>query len=227
MKIETKKWSWDAWALLLNLSLLSACKKPVAEAPPPPPPEPVAAITPAPAPPPPVTAAATPAPDYLAPPGVFFLTQKASIETPDGIVGLKAGHLVRLVGVDTYEAEGYQLQLRSDQVSNDLRVAQQLAGADAVAQAALRQTLQAGAAAASARQAAQDRAAASSSPSTAAHPTPRPKAAPAAPSRSLQGPSLDGSQSLGTQQGTSRDRIYIDSSGRRFWRDSSGKTRYD
>src|SRR4051794_14469134 len=104
---------------------LGGCKKKVAEEPPPeetpaatprpaatPGPKPVAMATP---PPPP----ATPAPE-LAPPGVFYLITAVSVETSDGILGLKPGQLLREVRPGVYRADTNDVTLRPEQVTNDL-----------------------------------------------------------------------------------------------------------
>jgi hypothetical protein len=134
-------------ALLLAGLVVAGCRKPIAEAPAVE--EPAVAeaplATPTPATPSPATPAprlveATPAPNYLAPPGVFFLVAKASIETAAGITGWNPGTQVQQTGPNEYTtAEGHKLTLRPDQVTNDLRIAQHLAGADAAAQRAVRQ----------------------------------------------------------------------------------------
>ena len=99
----------------------------------------VAAATPRPAPP---VAPATPTPPELAPPGVFFLLGKASIETPDGITGLRPGTRVQRTGPGEYtDAEGHKLTLAANQVTNDLRVVRHILGADASEQKALRQLI--------------------------------------------------------------------------------------
>lgn len=136
-------------ALLLLCSSVASCWKPIAKneparetpdavastpAPEPPPPP---RATPA---PPPVVEAATPAPNYFAPPGVYFLVTKASIETANGITGLRPGTRLQQTGPTEYtDAEGHQLTLAANQVTNDLRIAQQVAGADVAAQNSLRQ----------------------------------------------------------------------------------------
>lgn len=125
--------------------LVTACRKPVVEAPPAAPiPEPPAATpppaTPAPPAPKPRVVEATPAPNFLAPPGVFFLLAQTSIETASGITGVRPGTQLQQTGPNEYTAsEGHKLTLRPDQVTNDLRIAQQVAGADVAAQNALRQ----------------------------------------------------------------------------------------
>lgn len=131
---------------MLAVLLIAACKKPVIEAPPPEaiPESPAAPPTPAtpspsPATPPPRTVEATPAPNYLAPAGVFFLLTQVSVETPSGITGLRPGTQLQQTGPGEFTAQdGHKLILRPDQVTNDLRIAQQIAGADAAAQNALR-----------------------------------------------------------------------------------------
>jgi hypothetical protein len=128
-----------AWALLLAPLLFSSCRKPIAEAPVTEPAPEAAVATPTPATPMPKVVEATPAPNYLAPTGVFFLVTQVSVETPSGITGLRPGTQVQQTGPNEFLGpEGHKLTLRPDQVTNDLRIAQQIAGADAATQAALR-----------------------------------------------------------------------------------------
>ena len=73
-----------------------------------------AIATPAPATPsatPPPVAVATLEPNYFAPPGVYFLIAAASIETADGIVGLKPGTRLQKTGPGKYAGNGHQLEL--------------------------------------------------------------------------------------------------------------------
>lgn len=93
--------------------------------------------TPAPA---PVVQAATPEPNHFAPPGVFFVVRQASIETQSGIIGLRPGTRLQQTGPGEYtDREGHKLTLPANQVTNDLRIANQVVGADAAAQDAIRQ----------------------------------------------------------------------------------------
>ena len=136
-------------ALLILCASVAACWKPIAKNEPAPETPDVVASTPAPAlppppratpAPPPVVEAATPAPNYFAPPGVYFLVTKASIETANGITGLRPGTRLQQTGPTDYtDAEGHKLVLAPNQVTNDLRIAQQVAGADLAAQNSLRQ----------------------------------------------------------------------------------------
>jgi hypothetical protein len=135
-------------ALLLLCASVAACWKPIAKNEPAPETPDVVASTPAPqpsppprpTPAPPVVEAATPAPNYFAPPGVYFLVAKASIETANGITGLRPGTRLQQTGPTEYtDAEGHRLTLAANQVTNDLRIAQQVAGADVAAQSSLRQ----------------------------------------------------------------------------------------
>ncbi len=195
-----------------------AVEEPADEAEPPPAVALVATPTPPPATP---VAVATPVPDPLAPPGVFFLLQKASITTDDGIVGLKPGQVVRQVGPGTYEAEGHQLTLASHQVTNNLRIARQLASADAASQAALRQ-----ASAAAAIKAPPAPSGPVNTVVTTVLSTPIPRPA-------LQPTGIGGGSRLGTGAGgadpelANRNNARVDASGRRYWRDSHGAVRYD
>ncbi len=181
-------------------------------------PEPLAPATPSPVatpPPAPPLAATTPVPDPLAPPGVFYLLQKASITTGEGIVGLKPGQLLREVSPGTYEVNGYTIELPDQQVTNNLRIARQFAAAAVATQAALRPTLQ---------------------PKTPTAPaTDTPAAAPVAASRpaAAQSNSLSSGPRLGAGTGradpetSNRKNVRVDSAGRQYWRDSRGGIRYD
>jgi hypothetical protein len=166
-------------------------------------------------------AVATPAPDPLAPPGIFFLVQKASITTDDGIIGLKPGQGLRLVTAGTYEADGQTVRLRDDQVTNNLRLARQAAAADAASQAALRQALPLPASRPPTP--APGLAASSATPI----PTPVPRSA-ATPAKSLSGGTkLGAGTGLADPETMNRRNIKVDSSGRKYWRDSHGAFRYD
>jgi hypothetical protein len=127
----------------------SGCKKHVAEEPPPEEAPPTATRAPAtkeatPAPKPVVVAttppAATPAPE-LAPPGVFYLITAVSVETSDGIVGLKPGQLLREVRPGVYRADNNEVTLRPEQITNDLKVARDLAAQEKRTQAAIQQRM--------------------------------------------------------------------------------------
>ncbi|MEP6671753.1 MAG: hypothetical protein ABJF10_21515 [Chthoniobacter sp.] len=96
-------------------------------------PKPVAVATPTPPP-------ATPAPE-LAPPGVFYLVTKVSVETSDGILGLKPGQPLREVRPGVYKADNNEVTLRPDQVTNDMAVARRLVVQDQKTQAAIQQRL--------------------------------------------------------------------------------------
>lgn len=134
-------------ALVIVCALVAACWKPIAkqertEVPEEPAATPAPASTPLPASPTPapVVQTATPEPNYFAPPGVFFLVRQASIETPGGITGLRPGTRLQQTGPNEYtDREGHQLTLPANQVTNDLRIAHQVVGADAAAQNAIRQ----------------------------------------------------------------------------------------
>lgn len=86
------------------------------------------------------TPAATPIPRQYAPEGVYFLIKKVSVTTDDGIFGLKPGTKVTQQPDGTYrDAEGHNLTLTPDQITNDLEIAGRAMNADAATQAALRQ----------------------------------------------------------------------------------------
>ncbi|MDR3406454.1 MAG: hypothetical protein P4L99_28475 [Chthoniobacter sp.] len=126
----------------LTVILASACGKApqTSDAPSSPEPERHVATTPAPtaAAPAPV---ATPEPNHLAPEGVFFLTEKVNVEKKDGIIGYPAGTKVVRMGGGFVTPDGEKIAPRPDQMTNDLRIAQQAAGNDAAAQAAVKSTL--------------------------------------------------------------------------------------
>ena len=83
---------------------------------------------------------ATPQPNYLAPEGVFFVIVATSIETKDGIAGFRPGTRAIKQPDGRYLADGHLVELRADQVTNDLRLASRIAGADQAAQAQIRKT---------------------------------------------------------------------------------------
>jgi hypothetical protein len=95
----------------------------------------------APAIPPPVVAAPAPPAKRLAPDGMFFLLTKKSVETDAGIVGLRPGAQVIRQPDGKFLADGHLLELAAGEITNDLDLAARVAGADARAQAAIRQTL--------------------------------------------------------------------------------------
>jgi hypothetical protein len=100
--------------------------------------EPVAAT-----PEPKAVVAATPAPKRLAPDGTFFLLVKKSVETSDGIIGLAPGTKIRQQADGRYAADGHYLELKTSEITNDLDIAAHYAGADARAQSAIKDSLQA------------------------------------------------------------------------------------
>ncbi len=182
---------------VLGALLLVGCKKPIADAPPEAPPEISTATptpttpTPAPPTPEPRVAAATPAPNYTAPLGVYFLVAKASVETGDGITGLLPGTQLQQTGPMEYLAPGgHKLTLRPDQVTNDLRIARHMAGADTAAQNALRKM-----------QAARPHPTAATASATPT-PAPRTSAAPPAPRPTA---SIGGSGALGASHSRVKD----------------------
>ena len=202
-------------ALLAALSLAS-CKQPTVEntaneerpampavAPPArestPPPAPTA---------PPVAAqpAATPAPPTLAPEGVFFLTQAVTVETSDGIAGLPRGTKVVRQPDGSFIGGGHTVRLRPEQMTNDLALAARLANSDAAAQAALRQ-------AAAARKPATP-VAATAAQSAASAPPLQPRTPP---------PSSVGRAGATSLENPRKDRTGVDSLGRHYWVDASGK----
>jgi hypothetical protein len=129
-------------AAALEIVSFAACDKPTADQGPPDAELPVVAQSTPVATPVATPAVATPEPNYFAPPGVYYLLGAVSVETPDGIVGLTPGARLLKIAPGKYAAGGHQLELRDSQVTNDMRIAQRVAGADQAAQAALRQARQ-------------------------------------------------------------------------------------
>ncbi len=87
----------------------------------------------------PVVAAATPTPKRLAPTGTFFLLVKKSAVTNDGIIGFKPGTAIKQEADGSFTAEGHKLDVRSNEITNDLDLAARYANADAQRQAVIRQ----------------------------------------------------------------------------------------
>ena len=141
-------------ALVLSLIVgFSGCKKKeVAEEAPEEAPAATPTPKPAPAPkiaeatPPPKAAAPAPTPQF-APPGVYFLITAVSVETSDGILGLKPGQMLKEVKPGVYKADNNEVTLRPDQVTNDLTIARRVAAVDQQTQAAIQQRLAASASA--------------------------------------------------------------------------------
>lgn len=130
--------------MLLCVTLGGCSKRTTETEPAPETPAPVPVATPKPAtPPPPTPAPATPPPvaKRLAPPGTFYLLVKKSVETSDGIIGFKPGTQVKQEADGAFTAEGHKLDVRANEITNDLDIAAHFAGADAMRQAAVRQVL--------------------------------------------------------------------------------------
>jgi hypothetical protein len=143
-------------ALLAGLcvvTILSGCKKPAeTEAEPEATPAPAASAASTPAKiaaatPVPTSAAAPQAPPKpeLAPPGIYFLLTALSVETSDGIVGLKPGQMLKEIKPGLYQADANQVSLRPDQMTNDLTIARRVAVQDQKTQMAIRSRLAAAA----------------------------------------------------------------------------------
>lgn len=143
------------------------------------------------APPSPVAIAPAPAPKRLAPDGIFFLLTKKSVETDSGIVGLRPGAQVTRQPDGKFSIEGQTLELAPGEITNDLDVAARVAGADARAQAAIRQTLAARPAAAVTAPEAADETGPSANSASESLP-------PASTSMQRSGSSLGGTNSLGS-----------------------------
>jgi hypothetical protein len=115
------------------------------------------------------------------------------------------------------------VQLRDDQVTNNLRIARQVAGAAAAAQAARRQAPQPLLPTPS--RVAAERDVANPSAPSAPPVAPRPTVSPTNP--------LSGGVKLGAGTGiadpetANRRNVKVDRSGRQYWRDSRGNIRYD
>ncbi len=86
-------------------------------------------------------APATPPPPVaeLAPPGIFYMIATAQVETSSGIAGLKPGDGVKFLRPGVYQSNVGEVQLRPDQITNDLGVARRAVAADRQAQAAYQQ----------------------------------------------------------------------------------------
>jgi hypothetical protein len=72
---------------------------------------------------------------------VFFLLTKKSVETDAGIIGLRPGTQLVRQPDGKFLVEGHTLDLAPGEITNDLDIAVRVAGADARAQAVIRQTL--------------------------------------------------------------------------------------
>jgi hypothetical protein len=92
-------------------------------------------------------AAAASEPRRLAPDGEYYLTTSVSISTDDGIFALRPGTKALKQPDGKFLSDGHTVELRPDQITNDLRVAAQAMGADRAAQAGIQRSLQARAAA--------------------------------------------------------------------------------
>ncbi len=108
------------------LALTSCSKKPEAEV-----------ATPAPAP----VVMQTPEPSGFAPAGVFFLVNKVSLETDSGIIAYPAGSKLYKLGNRYITGDGRQINLRPEQVTNDLRITARIAGGNPKLQADIQATI--------------------------------------------------------------------------------------
>jgi hypothetical protein len=143
---------WKSFAALATFCiLLSACSrqatKQQADATPEPPgstlPPPAAKATP----PPVAVATPTPVPEKrLAPEGVFYLIRGKSIETADGIVGIKPGTKVIRQKDGKFLADGQKIALQPAEITNDMDIAARVGNAEALAQVRIRQAALAAAA---------------------------------------------------------------------------------
>ena len=81
-----------------------------------------------------------PVQNWMAPEGTFFVSRQTSIETPEGLVGLRPGTKVQKQPDGRFLTDDQRIvTLQPDSVTNDLRVAQRVAAQDQQAQAAIRQ----------------------------------------------------------------------------------------
>lgn len=179
----------------LLCAALGGCSKKSADTEPAPEPPPLVVATPPPATPVPATPApATPAPvaKRLAPAGTYFLLVKKSIETSDGIIGFKPGTQVKQESDGSFTVEGRKLDVRANEVTNDLDLAARYAGADAQRQAVLRQTA----------------ALAAATPPPASASTPQPASRPAGPSVAAgrrSAAAIESSSALGASHTRTKD----------------------
>ena len=111
----------------------------------------------------------------VAPEGTYFLIRSTSVVTSDGVIGLAPGTKATKLRDGSFMADGHRVELTASDVTNDVLLAEQLAGAEQAGQALLREKSHA--AAAAEREAAANRAAAlieSTPAAPLAAPTPRP-----------------------------------------------------
>lgn len=203
-------------------AFLAACSKKTAESAPEPA-EPAAVITPQPKPVAAVAATPTPAPQRLAPTGTFFLLVKKSAVTSDGIIGFKPGTTLKQEADGSFTAEGHKLNLRPNEITNDLDLAARYASADAQRQAVIRQTT-ATATATPAPTTALGTSSSLSKPSTSGSTNPTSPTAPitsgfgiVAPTRTT-GSGLEGSSSLGSNHTMTKDGWVWEKNGNGDWR---------
>lgn len=86
-------------------------------------------------------ATATPGPlqNWTAPEGIYFVLRQTSIESAEGLIGLRPGTKVQKQADGRFVTEDQRtVALPPDSVTNDLRVAQRVAAQDQQAQAAIR-----------------------------------------------------------------------------------------
>jgi len=215
-------------ALALPL-MVASCHKPVAEnssdSPAPAPaaettPAPVTVkATPVPATPAPVAAVPTPAgTPELAPPGVYYLLAATKIETADGIFGLPPGAGLKRIRPGTYLSSNGEVQLRDDQVTNDMALARKAKQQDEAVQIALKNRIAQEKAAAQA--AAQRAAVAPPQSNTSANSAPPPSSGFSSTPRPSGGTSLD------KQQYDNSRTILYDGHGKAYWKDSTGGRHY-
>lgn len=224
-----------AATLLLSLT---ACRKPVAQeesAEPestPTPSSKVASVPSSPTPaattsetapaPTPATPTSTPIAAELAPPGVFYLIEAARIETDSGLTGLPPGTGVKLLHDDVYLTPAGEARLRAEQLTNDMTRARKALAAEKASQNAA----QARIAADSAIIAERARVEAQSTP----QPVPATASAAAFPPVATPTP-LGSSLSrtvdpLNTTHSSTKDKVFTDPQGRKYWKDIYGHAHY-
>src|SRR5262245_29716021 len=83
----------------------------------------------------------TPVQNFTAPEGVYFLTTAVSVETAEGVAGLRPGTRAVKQADGRYLADGHLVTLRPEQLTNDTRFATRAVQADRAAQAAIERRL--------------------------------------------------------------------------------------
>lgn len=225
-------------AAVTMLISLTACHKPVAQEESSAPessssPSPaIAAATPAPAAPqkesstaPTTTttpAAAAPSVAELAPAGVFYLIEAARVETDSGVTGLPPGTGVKLLHDDVYLTPAGEAHLRREQVTNDMALARKALASEKAVQNAAQARIAADSVIIAERARAEAKATPQPAPQAAAVPT-----AIANPTSVPLGSSLSRpTDPLNTTHSSTKDKVYTDTLGRKYWKDTFGRIHY-